>query len=390
MRTDVKIGVVVGLLLILGIAAYYVFFGGNGTVTDPNQEPNQLARTGDPPAPSGDANDGSPVLPRFGEGSTPPVRPSVRVESPPDNSLPPGPTVSPAPVVSDTNTPVVAVAPIIRDTTPPPTPIIRDTTPPITPVIDDTTPPITPVITPPPAAAPGTESTYVVQKGDGGFWVIAEKVYGDGRLWPLIAKANPGADSNTLRIGRKLKIPPKPVARPAGAGQAPAAPGGLIDAPGGKKLYVVKKGDAGFWGIAQKIYGNGKHWPLIARANPSVNSNGLQPGMKLIMPPEPVATAPALIGPAPVAGPGQKLYTVQKSDDTGFWGISRKLYGDGRYWPLIAKANPSVNSSALRVGRKLLIPELSEEARRSIPRPTTAAITRSRRRADPGGRPLFD
>ena len=51
---------------------------------------------------------------------------------------------------------------------------------------------------------------YVVQKDDLGFWTIAEKIYGDGKHWRLIADANPGVDVEKLRAGQKLKIPPLP------------------------------------------------------------------------------------------------------------------------------------------------------------------------------------
>ena len=48
---------------------------------------------------------------------------------------------------------------------------------------------------------------YVVQKDDLGFWTIAEKVYGDGNHWRLIADANPGVDVEKLSAGDRLKIP---------------------------------------------------------------------------------------------------------------------------------------------------------------------------------------
>lgn len=68
------------------------------------------------------------------------------------------------------------------------------------------------------SAGPGLQTTnagsgarvYVVQKDDLGFWTIAEKVYGDGKHWRLIADANPGVDVEKLSAGEKLKIPPLP------------------------------------------------------------------------------------------------------------------------------------------------------------------------------------
>ena len=65
------------------------------------------------------------------------------------------------------------------------------------------------------------------------------------------------------------------------------------------------------------------------------------------------------------------MHVVQKSDVSGFWGIAKKLYGDARYWQVIAKANPSANSSSLRVGQKLLIPKLTDTFRRAAVSPAS-------------------
>jgi len=56
------------------------------------------------------------------------------------------------------------------------------------------------------ATTPGT--TYTVAKGDT-FWSIAQRVYGDGKLWTKIKQANPGVDMNALMVGQVIKIPPK-------------------------------------------------------------------------------------------------------------------------------------------------------------------------------------
>ncbi len=59
---------------------------------------------------------------------------------------------------------------------------------------------------PRPAATPGT--TYTVAKGET-FWSIAQRIYGDGKLWTKIQQANPGVDMNALKVGQVIKIPPK-------------------------------------------------------------------------------------------------------------------------------------------------------------------------------------
>jgi nucleoid-associated protein YgaU len=431
MRTDVKIGLAAGLLLVIAFVTYHAVF--KDDAADPNtpeqelasaERPGQGPESGSPGGPGGEEM----VLPRFGGISgrsmtaTPAGTGSPNVPATAEPPVPPvvggTPTVSEPPVMPVlSGTPTTSEPPVTavideRPTTsePPVTAVIdeRPTTsePPVTAVIDErpttTEPPVTPVVTPGEGTITpvvpgiggttgGAERTYVVREGDAGFWAIAEKVYGDGRLWALIAKANPGVDSNFLPPGKKLRIPPRPVTPPAAAASEGA--GGLLVRADGRKQYVVKKGDAGFWGIAQVVYGNGKHWALIAKANPSFNSTSLKPGDRLAIPPQPPAgTRPAAPVPTIVPGAGERIYTVQKSDSSGFWGIAKKVYGDARHWQVIAKANPSANSSSLKAGQKLLIPTLTEDVRRGTPRPS-ATRPRPERVArdieDIGPRPTF-
>jgi len=415
MRTDVKIGLAAGLLLVIAFVTYHAVF--KDDAADPNTPEQELAsadRAGEGPE-SGSA--GGPggeevVLPRFGGISgrsmtaTPGGTGSPNVPATTEPPVPP--VVGGTPTVSEP--PVTAVIDERPTTSEPPVTAVideRPTTsePPVTAVIDErpttTEPPVTPVVTPGEGPiAPlvrsvgettgGAERTYVVQEGDAGFWAVAEKVYGDGRLWPLIAKANPGVDSNRLPPGKKLRVPPRGTPPAAAAGEGA---GGLIVTADGRKQYVVKKGDAGFWGIAQVVYGNGKHWALIAKANPSFNSTSLEPGDRLTIPPKrPTGTKPAAPVPTVVPGAGERIYVVQKSDSSGFWGIAKKVYGDARHWQVIAKANPSASSSSLKAGQKLLIPALTEDVRRGTPRPS-ATRPRPERVAhdieDIGPRPTF-
>jgi nucleoid-associated protein YgaU len=507
MRTDLKVGISVGILAVISVAVYYAVFASPSSIDANN--PGEVARDANA---GKDKTDGGPSLPAFntlaaraGKGAaeppppaihessptvrqTPPIRgivdtpppsepaitPAIR-ETPPAQKpepvvatkiheepapkiadVPPAPAkiidtspvtdAPPAPKITDTPpAPEPVVAPTIREETPKiadvplslaaapspvlaapasevVTPTIRETPPapkavepPVTPVIEDAPPllpkPVVPVA--PVAPVAGAPGAYEVQKGDSGFWAIAEKVYGDGRLWPLIAKANPSVDSNALKPGVKLTIPPKPGAAPArGAGASAAA----APPPAGEAgTYVVQKGDAGFWGIAQKLYGSGKYWTVIAAANPKVSSSTLKAGDKLVAPPKSAlpTTAPAGVGtaggivdvgsgtggqiaaptskPAPMdvtPAPGQKVYTVQKGD-AGFWGIAQKVYGDGKYWPLIAKANPTVMSGSLRQGQQMVYPELTESMRSDFaPRgPTSRPAGATSRAASPTAKP---
>jgi nucleoid-associated protein YgaU len=381
MRTDVKIGVATGLLLVIALVAWQLIFNINGDKTKDGNSP------GEPIAAAPAERPGSGRL-RFGiVPSTPPVAPVIPTirETPP--AIAPAPVVPtiretpPAPAIG----PVEPAIPTIRETLPaiPPAPIvpsIREAPPaigpaPVIPSIREV--PVIPVLPPGPGAhempvtpgpgiapvGPTVEETYEVQKGDSGFWAIAEKKYGDGKYYYLIAKANPNVSSNSLRPGQKLVIPAKPVGRTEPTSPIIGSPthNGVEISPSGPQIYVVQKGDSGFWAIAQKKYGDGKYYYLIAKANPNVSSNSLQPGDKLVLPDKPAATTAPGATPLP-PGPDQEVYTVTKEDTTGFWGIAKKKYGNGAYWKIIAKANPKVDASVLKVGQQLILPAPPPEA----------------------------
>ncbi|MCK4602235.1 MAG: LysM peptidoglycan-binding domain-containing protein, partial [Phycisphaerae bacterium] len=147
--------------------------------------------------------------------------------------------------------------------------------------------------------------------------------------------------------------------------------------PVGWTTYVVKEGDAGFWGISLKVYRHGKHWPIIANANPDADPRRLRAGQILKIPPLPQRTA---IRPAaeqygqltPTIG-GKNIYVV-KEGDAGFWGISQRLFGDGKYWKLIEDENPGLDSTSLKPGQKLIIP----------PKPSTTTVERLPVRGEDG------
>jgi len=73
------------------------------------------------------------------------------------------------------------------------------------------TPPTPPTAAAAPETAAAESTTYVVQKGDS-LWKIAEKVYHDGTKFNVIYEANKNAikDKDNLTIGMKLTIPPAP------------------------------------------------------------------------------------------------------------------------------------------------------------------------------------
>ncbi len=205
-------------------------------------------------------------------------------------------------------------------------------------------------------AAATLSRTYIVQAGDKGFWTVSKKMYGNGKHWAVIGRANPTVDPNKLRPGLKLKIPALSQPRRRAASRSSGHGGaGQIVQEGDKRYYYVQKGDAGFWKISEIAYGHGKYWARIDKANPGVDSDNLRVGQKILIPPEAVGgTSHRSIGP------GDQWYTVRKGD-AGFWDVAENVYGRGMgiHWRRIAHANLQVNSNRLRAGQRLLIPPLS-------------------------------
>ena len=214
------------------------------------------------------------------------------------------------------------------------------------------------------AAVTGTVKTHVIRSNDK-LWTLAETYYGHGKHWQHLVTANPGLSPNALVVGRTIKIPPLPAGAVSSVPPAVVVTGTITQAADGTKTYIVARGDS-FWKIAARgdVYGNGIHYKLIATANPGANSNSLQPGDKLVIPPLATSstsggTSSPAAAPDPVAAAGEKIYVVKQGDD-GMWGVSNSQYGDGKYFPAIAGRNPGVNPSRLRIGQKLVLPSLEQ------------------------------
>ena len=152
-----------------------------------------------------------------------------------------------------------------------------------------------------------------------------------------------------------------------------------------RPVYTVRAGDT-LVAIARKYYGNDgeRLWKNIYEANRQVlrDPNRLAAGQKLVIPqvaPPAASTATAALAAAtepstrdvtaadlarmlgtqsdlveqPARAPA--TYTVQPGDT--FYGISKKLYGDGRYARLLHLKNRHLvpEASKLRVGRQIVL-----------------------------------
>jgi nucleoid-associated protein YgaU len=56
-----------------------------------------------------------------------------------------------------------------------------------------------------PSAAEKASGEYVVQPGDN-LWLIAQKLLGDGNLFPKIASDNQISDPSLIRVGQKIVV----------------------------------------------------------------------------------------------------------------------------------------------------------------------------------------
>jgi len=311
MRTDVKIAIAVGLLVVLvGVIFYMATKGRDGnqpeitTVQAPENSPEYINPA---PVPSVEA-----VTP---SASTSPVHEVLPAG---ENAVASSRPVVPVPPVE----PVVVVHPVA---------------------------PLPEVVSP--LASRPTNQEYVVVKGDT-LYAIAAKKYNDGNKYNLILSANPGINPNVLVEGSKLIIPPLPI-EPAPTRITP------VNAPaGGAGSYVVQPNDS-FWSIAQKELGNGSHHELIQRANPGVTV--LRPGMRLVIPAKPAEVVGGSTSqPAKALVAGATTYTVVPGDS--LYTISEKVYGDGKHYPNIVAANPEIKHGIVHQGQTLMIVPLGRSA----------------------------
>ena len=246
------------------------------------------------------------------------------------------------------------------------------------------------------SAATQRQRTYTVVEGDAGFWGISQKEYGDGKYYVLIEKANPDKKAERLMPGDVLIIPPLPQRATPTERRGEV----LSGAPAGSTTYTVQEGDAGFWGIAASLYGNGKYFHLIEAANPGIDPTRLRAGQVLVIPPKTTAASSSsgstaagggeTTGDGPTLGANQTSYTIQSTDSTGLWGIAKNLYGDANLYPAIEAANPGLDSTQLTPGQKIVIPSKAE-AQRMVGTTGGSSSSGSDAVAEPtDGRPIFD
>lgn len=190
---------------------------------------------------------------------------------PPATSLDPSASLETRDGAGEPVTPVTPALPGIETKEP-------ETTDPILP--EKVTTPLTP--TPTPAA---TTWTYTVAGGDS-LQLIAQDQLGTWRRYKDIATLNNLAKPYVIRLGQKLRMPPKggraPAADPTPGRKTASAPRPEI---AGKVRYIVKAGDIGIVQIAREQLGD----PRKARDIRAVNQDlrppfTVRPGDELWLP----------------------------------------------------------------------------------------------------------
>lgn len=136
----------------------------------------------------------------------------------------------------------------------------------------------------PTAARPAVtaETTHAILPGET-FSSLAQKYYGDAKLYRRIVNANPDIDPRRLKVGMKVKIPAGTAAATPDAGEEAVVT--LDDT----RQYRVQPNDS-LHAIAQRLYGDANRWAKIYELNRTVigaDPARLKVGMVLTLPEAP-------------------------------------------------------------------------------------------------------
>lgn len=164
--------------------------------------------------------------------------------------------------------------------------------------------------------------TYNVQPGDTLF-TIAQREYGDGTLYPVIARQNHLADPNVISIGQQLQVPYVTF----------------------RHKFSTPDSSAARQAITQHHYGTTDTatqliWELIN----GVAQRPIQPGSWLLIP--------------DLAGPGH--HTVVTGDN--LHELAFRWYGDEHLRIMLAHVNQLPHNGTLTLGQVLVIPGLNRRA----------------------------
>ncbi len=202
---------------------------------------------------------------------------------------------------------------------------------------------------------------YTVKKGDTLF-KISRKMYGSGKYFSRIEKANLDIDPDEIEPGVKIIVPAldSKLITPdttLDTGTKTTKTPAATASTSGKGTYTIKEGDY-LQTIAQTLFGDATLWPAIIKANPGINPKRLKIGQKIIIP-DNLRAATETGTKATSPSSDGSTYTIQPGDTLGK--IAKKLYGKERMWSKIQNVNPNLDPRRLTVGQKIKLPQIKTQ-----------------------------
>ena len=325
MNKDVKIGLAIGLLLLVGLFVWLAIVSSGKPAPDTGLPGREADRVTAPPATTSRHQPATTVRPPAVEPSTVTVEVGTPAVTTPSTPGTPGDDLTPE---------ARKYLELLRESPTERVVEIPGTTAPAVTVTPST---MTPLI--------ATPATYVVKGGDM-LSTISQQVYGTSRYWRRIARENGIEDPGMLRVGTVLKIPPL-------AENERIRIAGVVPAPGtDRKTHTVAEGET-LSDISQQYYGTVRHTKRIGEANHLTDEYLLRIGQVLVIP-KLTETRVATVTPTPVTPLAPGEYVVREGDT--LMSIAQQFYGSTRFYTLIMKANEIDYPDALRPGRKLVLP----------------------------------
>lgn len=170
---------------------------------------------------------------------------------------------------------------------------------------------------------------------------------------PLDERDEPGSAPPEPAVHPRANVP----ARVEDATRRPTAPSsGRDPARSGGASHVVGAGET-LTSIAAAWFGDGRHWSLIAQANPGIDPDRLGIGQRLVLPPKSAASASAS-GDTSTQARSTRTHVVRSGETLS--SIARTWFGDATRWRAIYDANRRLigaDPGRLEVGMALTIPQ---------------------------------
>jgi len=379
MRSDIKVGVVLGLAMLAVLGGYYWRAETPDAVRlAGDKKPTQLAQAGAAdkaisPPPWSSANNSKKAT---GSG-----RDANKVK---DTPKPVTPANTPAPMQPAPSTPpVVKLAPVV---TPAPKPItpkpLIPATPPLMSSINTSSQPASggdkpPLVAPPKSETNDKKTDSTTDEPKPAPIRIPDPTHKPESAAPVV---KPPADSDT----KSTTAAPDRSATPSSSAKSSTATADKSKPEDIERVYEVKKNDT-LAILSEHFYGSQKYVNFLLKANPQVDARRLKVGTKLRIPPlsaaatsQPAATgekakpaaetvkAASTESKTAVSGdakPAESTYIVKPSDN--FYSIARKTLGSGERWRELHQLNKDIcpEPGNLKPGMKLRLPGPKSESK---------------------------